>query len=61
MKCPDCGSTDVSRYTKHGITCNKCGRDASAVEFGAKCTCEQPHRTPMWYCAVHGEVVVSMD
>ena len=26
-----------------------------------KCTCEQPHYTPMWWCAVHGEVVVPMD
>jgi hypothetical protein len=26
-----------------------------------KCHCEQPHLTPMWWCSVHGEVVVSMD
>jgi hypothetical protein len=26
-----------------------------------KCTCAQPHLRPWWWCAVHGEVTVSMD
>jgi hypothetical protein len=26
-----------------------------------KCTCALPHHTPMWWCAVHGEVTVPMD
>lgn len=29
--------------------------------IGTKCTCAKLHRLPVWYCAVHGEVVVSMD
>lgn len=49
MKCPECGSENVSRYM---------GR---AQDFGAKCTCAQPHYTPLWWCAVHGEVTVPMD
>jgi hypothetical protein len=61
LKCPDCGSTNVGRYSNNGIDCNTCGNMGRAEEFGAKCTCSQPHHTPMWYCAVHGEVVVPMD
>jgi hypothetical protein len=61
IKCPECGSDRVERYTRHGLSCLACGHDASAQEFGAKCTCERPHHLPAWYCDVHGEVVVPMD
>lgn len=26
------------------------------ASFGVKCTCEQPHLRPWWYCELHGEV-----
>jgi ribosomal protein L37AE/L43A len=61
MKCPECGSDRVERYTKHAVDCLNCGHSASATEFGAKCICEQPHHLPVWRCPVHGEVIVPMD
>jgi len=61
MKCPECSSDNVGRYSNNGIDCIKCGHSASAREFGAKCTCAEPHHTPMWWCQEHGEVVVPMD
>jgi len=61
MKCPECGSENVSRYTNNGIDCNKCGHMGRSADFGAKCTCEQPHHLPVWYCEQHGEVTVPMD
>jgi len=61
MKCPQCGSDDVARYTSHGIDCRKCGHMGRSKDFGAKCTCAQPHHTPVWWCEEHGEVAVPMD
>jgi hypothetical protein len=61
MKCPKCGSEKVSRYSNNAIDCNECKYSASAQAFGAKCTCEQPHHLPVWYCEKHGEVIVPMD
>lgn len=61
MKCPECGSTNVTRYSNNALDCVACGHSARSQDFGAKCTCDQPHRRPIRYCAVHGEVVVSMD
>lgn len=28
---------------------------------GSKCSCDQPHYTPLWWCEEHGDVVVPMD
>lgn len=61
MKCPECGSADVIRYSNNVIGCKKCGHNGRALDFGAKCTCEQPHHLPVWHCAVHGNVAVPMD
>lgn len=61
MKCPECGSTDVVRYTSHGIDCRKCNHTGRSQDFGAVCTCAKPHHTPVWWCEQHGEVCVPMD
>lgn len=61
MKCPECKSVNVSRYSNNGIDCNDCGHMGRAIDFGAKCSCDQPHPLPGWYCQVHGNVTVSMD
>jgi hypothetical protein len=58
MKCPNCGSDRVTRYTKHGVDCLTCGHMGRAQDFGAKCTCDQPH--PVWYCEAHGDVAVDV-
>lgn len=61
MKCPECGSERVARYTNNGIDCAACGHMGRSEDFGAKCSCSEPHYLPLWYCAVHGEVLVPMD
>jgi len=61
MKCPECGSENVKRYSGHYTDCAKCGHSGYHRDFGAKCTCEQPHCLPVWWCEEHGEVVVPMD
>ena len=62
LKCPNCGSENVSRYKGYnGLVCNHCDHMGGAQDFGAKCTCAQPHYTPLWWCDVHGEVIVPMD
>lgn len=61
MKCPECGSDRIKRYTRHGLDCLACGHIGRSQDFGAKCTCAQPHHLPAWHCAVHGDVSVPMD
>lgn len=46
----------VSQETKAAI--KQAGEEIAAA---AKCHCAEPHYTPMWWCPVHGEVVVPMD
>jgi hypothetical protein len=37
-------------------------REKQWQEWEAKgCHCRQPHHLPVWWCPVHGEVVVPMD
>lgn len=44
-----------------------CGADPNAAKKvmekrkEPKCHCAEPHHLPVWYCPVHGEVVVPMD
>lgn len=61
LKCPECETG--GRVTFRGTTawCDDCGFQGRTEHFGAKCTCSLPHHLPVWWCAVHGEVVVSMD
>jgi len=60
MKCPKCESENLSRYSG-GIDCNNCLYMGRPIDFGAKCSCENSHPLPVWYCELHGEVVVPMD
>jgi hypothetical protein len=61
LKCPMCGAKEVGRFNNVKFGCDECDYIAEAEKFGVKCTCAQPHYTPLWYCPAHGEVVVPMD
>lgn len=58
-----------SRYAEKctQVTCRRqdgilCPDDTCDIEAGViKCSCEKPHYLPVWWCPVHGEVVVPMD
>lgn len=59
----------TSRYAEacNSITCRRqdgilCDDDGCDIERGViVCTCDRPHHLPVWFCRVHGEVVVPMD